>query len=77
MKTCRDAFDLLVEYLDGTLDAARTSHLEAHFRDCPPCLRFLSTYRKTVSLTRRLKEEQVPPEILDRVRRFLDQRDRP
>lgn len=77
MKTCRDAFELLVEYLDGTLDAERRAHLDEHFGDCPGCLRFLSTYRKTVSLTQKLRETEVPSEVLDRVRRFIDQRERP
>ncbi len=76
-RTCRDAVDLLVDYLDGTLDPDQRVHLEAHFRGCVPCLKFLSSYRKTVALTRTLTEEQVPTDVLERVQRFLRDREGP
>ena len=33
--TCRDAIDVLAEFLDQTLSHEAGEALEAHFRDCP------------------------------------------
>ena len=48
--TCRDAIDVLAEFLDQTLSHEAGEALEAHFRDCPPCQAYLSTYRATRGL---------------------------
>ena len=46
--TCRQVIlDLLIEYEDGTMPAAERADFERHVEMCPPCVRFLTTYRAT------------------------------
>jgi hypothetical protein len=44
-KCCRDAIDLLMDYLERRLPPAEQAALDAHFSACPPCLDFLKSYR--------------------------------
>ena len=59
--TCRDAIDVLAEFLDQTLSHEAGEALEAHFRDCPPCLVYLSTYRATRELGGQAGRVRCPP----------------
>jgi anti-sigma factor RsiW len=36
--------DILIDYLGGTLDPARSSDLQQHVRDCPDCRRLLEVW---------------------------------
>ena len=46
--TCRQVIlDLLIEYEDGTMPAPDRADFERHVEMCPPCVRFLTTYRAT------------------------------
>lgn len=74
MLRCRDAVDLLGEYLEGGLDPATTEALTSHLADCQECTAFLNTYRGAVSTARRLREEDLPPPLRDRLVAFLRQR---
>jgi anti-sigma factor (TIGR02949 family) len=69
--TCRDAIDVLAEFLDQTLSREAGEALETHFRDCPPCLAYLSTYRATRELVGKSGRVEMPPEVRARLRRFL------
>lgn len=74
MLQCRDIVELLLEYLDGELDHATAEALEAHLADCQECTAFLNTYRGTVRMTRRLREEILPAALRERLLTFLRQR---
>jgi anti-sigma factor (TIGR02949 family) len=76
MLRCRDVVELLTEYLEGGLDRATAATLEAHLAGCEPCTAFLNTYRGAVQATRRLKEEDLPPELRQRLLTFLRQQTR-
>ena len=69
--TCRDAIDVLAEFLDQTLSHEAGEALEVHFRDCPPCRAYLSTYRATRGLVGEAGRVEMPPEVRARLRRFL------
>jgi anti-sigma factor (TIGR02949 family) len=69
--TCRDAIDVLAEFLDQTLSHEAGEALEAHFRDCPPCLAYLNTYRATRGLLGEAGRVEMPAEVRARLRRFL------
>lgn len=71
MLRCRDIVELLTEYLEGGLDPGAAATLEAHLADCRPCTAFLNTYRSAVRTTRRLREEDLPPELRQRLLTFL------
>lgn len=74
MLRCRDIVELLGEYLDGELDPATAEALKAHLADCQECTAFVNTYRGSVRTTRQLREEQLPPQLRQRLLTFLRQR---
>lgn len=69
--TCRDAIDILAEFLDQTLSTEAAEALEAHLRDCGPCRAYLSTYRATRGLVGGAGRVEMPAEMRARLRRFL------
>jgi anti-sigma factor RsiW len=69
--TCRDAIDVLAEFLDQTLSREAGEALEAHLRDCAPCRAYLSTYRATRGLVGEAGRVEMPAELRTRLRQFL------
>ena len=74
MLRCRDVVDLILAYLEGTLDRGERQAFEAHIADCINCWRFLQTYRETVVLGQQLREAAIPPEMHERLETFLRSR---
>jgi anti-sigma factor (TIGR02949 family) len=71
-KCCRDAIDLLMDYLERRLPEQEQSALDAHFSRCPPCLHFLKAYRETSRIVKQCTGHiTVPSEVKDRLRQFL------
>jgi hypothetical protein len=71
----QEAEDVLVlSYLDGALDPNERRAFETHIADCRNCWRFLRSYRETVSLGRQLRDEDIPPDVRDRLETFLRNR---
>jgi RNA polymerase sigma-70 factor (ECF subfamily) len=75
-RECRDLFARLSEYLDGELEPDLCSVLEGHMDNCPPCQAFLESLRRTVDLTRRLPEPELPEplvrELVETYRKIRD-----
>ncbi|HVO29704.1 MAG TPA: zf-HC2 domain-containing protein [bacterium] len=70
--TCEETIDVLVDYLDGSMDATTLAAFEAHFADCPPCLDFLKTYKATIRVSQAcMQEEAIPEPVSQRIREFL------
>ena len=69
--SCRDAIDILAEFLDQTLSTEAAKALEAHLKDCAPCRAYLSTYRATRGLVSEAGRVEMPTEMRARLRRFL------
>jgi anti-sigma factor RsiW len=69
--TCRDAIDILAEYLEQSLDAELCRELERHLEDCAPCRAYLATYRKARELGAEAQRVEMPEEMKTRLRRFL------
>jgi len=57
---CRDVFALLSEYLDLELPADACRDMEAHIADCPPCIAFADSLRRTIYLCRGYKPAELP-----------------
>ncbi len=68
---CRDAIDVLADYLDGTMPPDLAAELERHLADCAPCRAYLATYRKTQELGAAAARVEMPEEMQERLRRFL------
>ena len=65
--TCADFEILLCDYVDGTLDAARRSELEAHQRQCSVCAEFARDVTGAMSFLDRVPEVEVPPELMSKI----------
>ena len=50
--TCRDATELLLDFVNGELDSETGHEFEKHLEVCPDCVAFLNTYKKTIELTK-------------------------
>ena len=70
-KTCQDCIDLLADYVDGALPADLKSRLEEHFGGCQPCEDFLSTYRATTSVCRKVMARAIPESVAKKLHAFL------
>ena len=60
---CREFTEFLHEYLFGDLPAAERAEFDKHLAECPWCVRYLDSYRKTIHLTQALgvAETAAPP----------------
>jgi len=71
---CEQLTAFIADYLDGELASETTLAFEEHLYGCSECSSFLNTYRRTIDAVRSLRDRNIPPEMQDRVRRFLDGR---
>ncbi|HEX6081539.1 MAG TPA: zf-HC2 domain-containing protein [Methylomirabilota bacterium] len=69
--TCKEAIDVLADYIEASLTPELADELEQHLRDCAPCRVYLSTYRKTRELTGKVGRAPMPEEMKQRLHRFL------
>jgi anti-sigma factor RsiW len=52
---CRELFAQLSEYLDEELTPEARREMEEHLCDCPPCVEFLGSLRRTIDLCRQFE----------------------
>lgn len=57
---CREVFALLSDYLNLELPPEACQEIEVHIADCPPCIEFAESLRKTVNLCRQYEPAEVP-----------------
>ncbi len=69
---CKEFTSLLCDYIEGELDPETHEELEEHFKDCPPCVAFLNTYKKTSQLCRQtLGQIEIPPALKKKLNDFI------
>jgi anti-sigma factor RsiW len=49
--TCKEATDLIGDYVADNLTSPERRAFEAHLSGCPDCKAFLATYKRTIGLT--------------------------
>jgi len=59
---------VLDDYVAGQLQPVYQRDLDEHIRGCRDCEAFLDTYRTTIALTGQLRCEEIPKELLDKLR---------
>jgi len=69
--TCREAIGVLAEFLEQSLTPETLAEFERHLADCAPCRAYLETYRRTVALTGRAEDLEMPAEMKARLRSLL------
>ena len=60
---CRDAVELVTDYLEGTLSRASRRRFEHHLAGCPHCTEYLAQIRATIQLTGKVDPEDFSPEM--------------
>jgi anti-sigma factor RsiW len=61
---CREFTEFLHDYLLGNLPAEERCEFETHLAECPWCVAYLESYRKTIQLEQaalRAPEDAAPP----------------
>ncbi len=74
MLRCRDIGNLLHDYAEGLLEPSVSQQLDRHLANCPGCLAFVKTYRHTVTLSRDLRCEDIPPELQQKLGSFIKEK---
>jgi len=69
---CQELLGQLSDYVDGELEAALCSELEAHLTDCPDCRIMVDTVRKTITLYHTQAADSLPSDVQDRLYRVLE-----
>jgi hypothetical protein len=69
-RTCKEITDLIFGYLNDTLSRSVKRDFQRHLRVCPDCVNFLNTYKKTASVTRSIRPEEIPPKIRQNILDF-------
>jgi len=59
---CRDAVELVTDYLDGALSWRQRRRFERHLRACPNCQAYVAQIRTMVSTLGRVEPEALSPE---------------
>jgi hypothetical protein len=65
--TCQEVVELVTEYLDQALSAEEAALFEQHINFCDGCDWYLNQMRTTIATVGRIGEEDVPPEVRDRL----------
>jgi anti-sigma factor RsiW len=68
--TCRDFVEFLMEYSSGELAGSECAEFEAHLVECPECVAYLETYKKTIDLVKTAYADphhRVPAEVPERL----------
>lgn len=69
--TCKQCADLLLDFVCGELAEEFCAVIREHMSQCPPCERFLVTYKTTITLTRKLPMVALPAEVVQRLQAAL------
>jgi len=64
-ENCEEIFSILSDYLNLELPANICQAVEKHLAECPPCIEFLESLRKTVELCRSYRGALTEPVASD------------
>lgn len=62
---CRQAVELVTDYLEGALPDRARARFEAHLARCPHCTTYLEQMRATIAAVGRIEPEDLAPEARD------------
>ena len=57
---CSELFALLSQYLDQELPDDICRQIDTHVSDCPPCVEFIESLKKTIGLCHYFQSENLP-----------------
>ena len=62
---CREAVELVTDYLEGALSSRERARFEAHLAECPHCREYLAQIEVTIAAMGRVEPETLAPEVRD------------
>ncbi len=62
---CRQAVELMADYLDARLSASDMQRLEAHLAGCPHCSEYLAQLRVTIDALGHAEPDDLPDDAID------------
>ena len=60
---CRQAVELVTDYLEGTLSQAQRRRFEAHVARCPDCPEYLAQIRAVIALAGSITPDDLTPSM--------------
>lgn len=76
---CRDAVELMSDYIEGALSRKNRRRLERHLAECPHCTEYLAQMKFTIAASGSVGPDDLEPEALDEIvdlfRRFREDPD--
>jgi anti-sigma factor RsiW len=64
---CRQAVELVTDYLEGSLTGRQRRRFEKHLRACDGCDAYLAQVRVTIATLGRVAPDDLEPDALDRL----------
>jgi anti-sigma factor (TIGR02949 family) len=65
--SCAELVELVTAYLEDALDEDDRERIEEHLVFCDGCSNYLEQMRATIAATGRLRTEDIPPELEERL----------
>jgi predicted anti-sigma-YlaC factor YlaD len=65
--TCAQLVEVITDYLEGALAPGDVERVEEHLVFCDGCTTYLEQMRATVAMAGRLRAEDIPPELQERL----------
>ncbi len=62
---CRDAVELVSDYLDGTLSRRDRRRLEKHLAACDACSAYVEQVRATIAASGQVGPEDLPADVVE------------
>lgn len=62
---CQQWVELVTDYLEGALPPELHAAADRHLADCPHCREYLQQMRRTIALSGRLRQGDVPADVVD------------
>jgi anti-sigma factor RsiW len=71
MISCQRLIEFCLDYVEGVLPDDEQGGFRRHLSQCPDCVTFFETYRRTPELSREAMATQIPASVRESVRSFL------
>lgn len=71
MISCGQIVEYCLDYIEGDLPDEEQTSFRRHLGQCPDCVTFFETYRRTPEISRDVLGMSIPPSVKESVRAFL------
>ena len=74
MISCQQLIEFCLDYLEGDLPDDEQVRFRRHLGQCPDCVTFFETYRRTAEISRRAVQTAMPEALKRSIQSFLRER---